>query len=221
MKVSKQRATENRDAIVQVAAAQLRERGFTQMSVADVAEAAGLTHGALYSHFKSKEALQAAAVERAFEDCVAAFAGLTAEQFLSRYLSEQHRDNAGHGCPTAALVSEMPWQSEEARAAFYEGFGRFAAMLKATLQPLEAAGERDLTMLAFAAMTGTLAISRAVQGVDPALANSVLHAVAGQLREVLMARPGRVDRPKRRGVPKKVGNKPADAAAGADAAVPG
>src|ERR1700712_3880504 len=101
MKVSKQQASDNRDAIVQVAAAQIRERGFSQMSVAEVAKAAGLTHGAVYSPFHSKEALQAAAIERAVDDCLAGFSGLTSEQFLDRYLSAQHRDNAGYGCPTA------------------------------------------------------------------------------------------------------------------------
>ena len=196
MKVSKRQASENREAIVQVAAAQLRERGFTQMSVSDVAAAAGLTHGALYSHFKSKDALQAAAVERAFKDCMAEFTGMTTEQFLCRYFSEQHRDDAGHGCPTAALVSEMRWQSDVARAAFYEGFRHFAAMLKNILQSDDAGGERDFTMLAFAAMTGTLAISRAVEGVDRAVADCVLHAVAGQLQEVLALRAGEGGRPK-------------------------
>jgi TetR/AcrR family transcriptional repressor of nem operon len=181
---------------VQVAAAQLRERGFTQMSVSDVAGAAGLTHGALYSHFKSKDALQAAAIERAFKDCVADFTGLTADQVLSRYFSEQHRDDPGHGCPTAALASEMRWQSEEARSAFCAGFGCFAAMLKNTLHAEDGDGERDFTLLAFAAMTGTLAISRAIQGVNQSAADSLLHAVARQLREVLATRPGQADPPK-------------------------
>jgi TetR/AcrR family transcriptional repressor of nem operon len=193
MKVSKQRAAENRDAILQVAGAQLRERGFSQMSVAEVAKAAGLTHGALYSHFKSKEALQAAAIERAFTDCAAGFAGLTPEEFLGRYLSPEHRDNVGQGCPTAALLSEMRWQSEEAKAAFHDGLIRFAALTGDSLGPSEAAEARELALFAFAAMAGGLAIARAIRDQDEVASDAVLQAVAHQLQR-LVAGAARQDR---------------------------
>ena len=117
--------------------------------------------------------------------CTGKFAGLTPEQFLGRYFSEQHRDDLGQGCPTAALMSEMHGQSKEARLAFHAGFTRFAAMLSETLRSGGAPGGHDFSMLALAAMAGTLAISRALQGVDRDLADSVLHSVAGQLPEVL------------------------------------
>ncbi len=185
MKVSKQQAAENRDAILTVAATQIRERGFEQMSVADVAKAAGLTHGALYSHFKSKEALQSAALARAFDDCALGFSGLTLEQFLARYLSPEHRDNAGAGCPTAALMSEMPWQSEEARAAFHDGLVRFAALTADTLGSGPAENPAGLTLFAFAAMAGGVAIARAIRDTDEAASDAVLHAVADQLHRVL------------------------------------
>ena len=183
MKVSKLRASENRDAIVQAAATQIRARGFGEMSVADVAKEAGLTHGALYSHFASKDALQAAAIERAFDQCLAEFSELTPEQFLGRYLSTQHRDNPEHGCPTAALVSEMRQQSDEARTAFHDGLTRFAALAGDSLAPPGTGRGKDFTVLAFAAMVGGLAISRAIRDVDQAASDEVLRAVADQLRQ--------------------------------------
>ena len=173
------------DAILQVAATQIRERGFEQMSVADIAKAAGLTHGALYSHFKSKEALQSAALARAFDDCATGFTGLTLEQFLARYLSPEHRDNAGHGCPTAALMSEMPWQSEEARAAFHDGLIRFAALTGDTLGSDEVEDSAGLTLFAFAAMAGGVAIARAIRDTDQAASDAVLQAVAAHLHRAL------------------------------------
>ena len=185
MKVSKQQAAENRDTILQVAATQIRERGFEQMSVAEIAKAAGLTHGALYSHFKSKEALQSAALARAFKDCAAGFTGLTLEQFLARYLSPEHRDNAGDGCPTAALVSEMPWQSEEARAAFHDGLIRFATLTGDALGSGQVKDSGGLALFAFAAMAGGVAIARAIRDTDEAASDAVLQAVADQLHRVL------------------------------------
>lgn len=185
MKVSKQQAAENRDAILQVAATQIRERGFEQVSVGEIAKAAGLTHGALYSHFKSKEALQSAALARAFEDCATRFTGLTLEQFLGRYLSPEHRDNAGGGCPTAALLSEMPWQSKEARAAFHDGLIRFAALTGDTLGSGHVKDTEGLTLFAFAAMAGGVAIARAIRDTDEAASDAVLQAVADQLHRML------------------------------------
>src|SRR5215469_15798381 len=54
---------EKHDRIVQEASRLFRERGFGGVTVAEVMKEAGLTHGAFYSHFESKEALMAAAVE--------------------------------------------------------------------------------------------------------------------------------------------------------------
>ena len=67
MKVSKAQVTENRLAILQAAARLYRERGFTGVGVADITREAGLTHGGLYRHFESKDALAAEAAAYAFE----------------------------------------------------------------------------------------------------------------------------------------------------------
>ncbi len=48
--------------IVKEASRLFRERGFENVTVGEVMKAAGLTHGAFYAHFDSKEELQAAAV---------------------------------------------------------------------------------------------------------------------------------------------------------------
>jgi TetR/AcrR family transcriptional regulator, transcriptional repressor for nem operon len=48
--------------IVKEASRLFRERGFDNVTVVDVMKAAGLTHGAFYAHFGSKEELEEAAV---------------------------------------------------------------------------------------------------------------------------------------------------------------
>src|SRR5215472_19375815 len=48
--------------IVREASRLFRERGFENVSVGEVMNAAGLTHGAFYAHFASKKELQEAAV---------------------------------------------------------------------------------------------------------------------------------------------------------------
>ncbi|WP_426419740.1 TetR/AcrR family transcriptional regulator [Bradyrhizobium genosp. A] len=191
MKVSKAQATENRGAIVHAAARQIRERGFDQVSVADVARAAGLTHGALYSHFTSKETLQAEATREAFKETLAAFTGLSSEEFLRRYLSPQHRDSAAVGCPNAALVSEIWRQPEETQQAFLEGLLGFINLTSDTLGSDAHEHSRDRAVTVFATLVGGLALSRAIRDVDRAVSDDILRAIASQIKSLIGS--GRVD----------------------------
>src|SRR6266568_8582042 len=60
------------DRILEAAAAVFRRHGFRRSSIEQAAEAAGLTRQALYHHFKSKEALFRAVIERVLESALAA-----------------------------------------------------------------------------------------------------------------------------------------------------
>ena len=61
-----------RDRILDAAMAVFRRHGFRRSSIEQAAEAAGLTRQALYHHFKSKEALFRAVIERLHENALAA-----------------------------------------------------------------------------------------------------------------------------------------------------
>src|SRR3954466_13018807 len=105
MKVSREQAAENRERIVQAAARLFRERGFDGIGVADLMSEAGLTHGAFYGQFESKEDLAAQACARALEQSAAkwdrALAGQKPEDglkaYVSGYLSQRHVNDPGHG----------------------------------------------------------------------------------------------------------------------------
>ena len=181
MKVSKSKASDNRDAILHAASAQMRSRGLDQTSIADVARASGLTHGALYNHFSSKDALAAEAMKCAFENCLRDFTGLSAPQFLKKYLSTEHRDNPEMGCPAAALVSEIPRQPKELRAEFSGGVDRFVALTGDSLEAVAAEHGHDRAVLMYAAMVGGLALSRAIRDVDASGSADILRAVKKQL----------------------------------------
>src|SRR5215831_5083379 len=78
-----------------------------------------MTHGSLYSQFGSKERLVEEALEYAIATSGRTAAGTaTLGQYISDYLSTEHRDKPGHGCPLAALVCEMPRQSDGVRERF-------------------------------------------------------------------------------------------------------
>ena len=181
MKVSKAKASDNRDAILRATSAQMRGRGLSQTSVAEVARAADLTHGALYSHFQSKDALTTEALKCAFADCLREFSDLPARKFVQRYLSAEHRDHPEVGCPAAALVSEIPRQPAELQAAFRSGIDRFIALTGESLEAASAKHGHDRAVLIFAAMVGGLALSRAIRNVDATGASDILRAVRTQL----------------------------------------
>jgi len=61
-----------RDRILEAAMTVFRRHGFRRSSIEETAEAAGLTRQALYHHFKSKEALFRAVIERVHENALAA-----------------------------------------------------------------------------------------------------------------------------------------------------
>ena len=181
MKVTKARATENRDAIEKAAAALIRERGFDQVSVAEVAAAAGLTHGALYSHYGSKEALARAATSRAFDETLGEFAGLSSTEFVQRYLSAAHRDHPEFGCPNAALVTEVWRQPAGTREAFRDGLQRYVQMVAQTLEKGDEAHGKAAAVTVLAAMVGAMALSRAIRDTDPLYSNEILEDVSTQL----------------------------------------
>src|ERR1700761_1634953 len=109
MKVSKEQVAQNREALIGAAAQLFRERGIDGVGVAEICKHAGLTHGALYAQFPSKEALAAEALAEGAARANASMAAArqkgrepTLTDHLDAYLSRQHRDHLGGGCAMAA-----------------------------------------------------------------------------------------------------------------------
>src|SRR5579862_4633216 len=114
MRITKQRAAENRGRVVDEAARLFREKGFDGVGVAELMAAAGMTHGGFYNHFGSKDALEAAACERLFEASVAKMTVIAEEPdaaareaaflaYRERYVSAASRDATAASCPMVAF----------------------------------------------------------------------------------------------------------------------
>ena len=184
MRVSKKQAAENREALLQAANRLFRQRGIDGVGVAEIADEAGLTHGALYAHFPSKEALAAEAFSHGFAGNLAntkAWArerDRSFEEHLGGLISTHMRDDWEAGCPMAASASEIGRHGRAISATFAQAFEQLAAMIEASLKgaiPLRK--RRRLAIAAVAAEIGAIAASRAVAKTDPALADEVLEAV--------------------------------------------
>src|SRR6185312_10941555 len=112
VKVTKEKSAENRAALINTAARMFRERGVDGVGVAEISKAAGLTHGALYAQFPSKQALAAEALAHGLARSHASMTAPkphgapTLSDHLDLYLSLDHRDNLADGCAMAASASE-------------------------------------------------------------------------------------------------------------------
>ncbi|RNJ47245.1 TetR family transcriptional regulator [Mesorhizobium erdmanii] len=184
MRVSKEKASANRDALLKAASRLFRQRGIEGVGVAEIAKEAGLTHGALYAHFSSKDELAAAAFSYGFAGNMAdtrAWAGdrnPSFQDYMGGLLSPFMRDKLETGCPMAASASEIGRQDCGVSASFTDAFQEMAAMLEGSIETIiPAAEKRKLAIAAVAAEIGAMAVSRAIAKTDVALADEVLQAV--------------------------------------------
>jgi TetR/AcrR family transcriptional regulator, transcriptional repressor for nem operon len=157
--------------IVREASRLFRGRGFENVTVGEVMRAAGLTHGAFYAHFGSKEELQEAAI--AYGQALTASRtrsyGATKKgrrAYVDRYLSRWHRDNPGDGCTMAALAEEVARSAPELKGTFERGF---EDLLSA------AGGDRRETIFQAAALLGGIVLARAVH--SPEISDEILEIV--------------------------------------------
>ena len=191
MKVTKEKSAANRAALTQTAARLFRERGIDGVGVAEISKAAGLTHGALYAQFPSKQALVGEALAHGL---ASGHAHMTASKphgaptlsdQLDLYLSLDHRDNLAGGCAMAASASEIARQDEAVSARFAEGFEQMVEAIQATLEPtMLSADARARALTIGAAMIGGVAMARAAAKSRPDLSDEIMAAVRRVLGEV-------------------------------------
>jgi TetR/AcrR family transcriptional repressor of nem operon len=198
MRISKEKAAENRAALIRAASKLFRERGIDGVGVAEISKEAGLTHGALYAHFKSKEELALEALAYGLERTNARLYTATVDgmpdlaHYLDHYLSIDTRDNYGEGCPIAASASEIGRQDKVISARFSEGYMVLARAFErqiAVNQPGSDALARG--MVAVAAMVGSIAIARGTAKGNPLLSEQLLKASRRLLDELMLAAPAR------------------------------
>jgi len=186
MRVSREQAAENRERIIAAAAALFREKGYDGIGVADIMQAADLTHGGFYGHFKSKDDLAAQASRAALAKSATRWTQLASGEqpfaaLVKSYLSSDHRDGAAAGCCLSALGMDAARRGRPVRTAFREGLMRLVGILMTALPGAKAARRRR-ALAVMAQLVGAIVLARAVD--DPALSDEILAAA----RQDLLAR---------------------------------
>lgn len=177
---------ETRRHILDVASTQFRESGIAAVGLAGIMSEAGLTNGAFYTHFASKEELVREVLNEALNRREERHKtnlenGVALEVTIRDYLSTRHRDHAGAGCPTAALVAEIARHPKATREAFTGKMSDLIALMAEQIRQGSAEERRRKAIAIYAIMVGALQLSRAVNDrrlSDEILENAVKTAVA-------------------------------------------
>ena len=184
MRYPASQTAERHEKILHEASRLFRSKGIAGASIAEVMKASGLTHGAFYAHFDSKEALACASVEHAMDQLARELservsAGETPKAtFLSYYLSQRHRDNPEGGCAMPALAIEIA-REPGMRQTFST---RVAGMIRSFVTNLpwrQGRSEEDQAICFMSAIVGAMVLARAVD--DPILSDKILAATRSEL----------------------------------------
>jgi TetR/AcrR family transcriptional repressor of nem operon len=166
-----------RQRIIEKAGQRFKQDGIDGSGVATLMADAGLTNGAFYAHFASKDDLVANVVADQLSKQAEEFsmlppgrAGL--EEYLREYLSPQHRDNLGAGCPSAALLDEIGRCPATTKDAYTGGARSIVDEIAVRLAPEHPRSAYGKALGLFTMAVGTLQLSRALS--DPELADDVL-----------------------------------------------
>lgn len=172
VRYGKEHKQATRQRIIETAGRRLKRDGIDGSGLATLMADAGLTNGAFYAHFDSKQDLVANAVAEQLREQRESFSAQPVEQIVRAYLSVGHRGNPEDGCPSAALLEEIGRSTDATKRAYTDGLLAVIDDIAARLAPDDPQSARVKTLSVFALMVGTLQLSRALA--DRQLADEVL-----------------------------------------------
>ena len=174
-------APEHKDAtrrrMIETSGRRFKRDGFDGVGISALVADAGLTNGAFYGHFASKDDLIATVVSEQLAAQVARVVALpvglaSVETFVREYLSPEHRDDPGNGCPSAALLDEITRQDNATRQAYTDGARALLDAIARRLDAGDSVGAHDRAIGLFTLLVSSLQFARAVT--DPDLSDQIL-----------------------------------------------
>jgi TetR/AcrR family transcriptional repressor of nem operon len=164
--------------IISVAAREYRRRGISRFGVGDAMRGAGLTQGAFYSHFSSKEELVKEALHEAMTGSPVLLEGRqghTLKEIVSHYLEAEHRDHPESGCPAPSLIEEVARHPKKTREGFISDLEAIISLIESRLPKSKTAATRHQAAFAiFSTLIGAIQLARVTP--DPGASNMILEA---------------------------------------------
>jgi TetR/AcrR family transcriptional repressor of nem operon len=189
MRYGEDHKEQTRARVLKEAAREIRAKGPGGIGVAGIMARAGLTHGGFYAHFKSKDALVAAALDAMFEDARSRFERTAVDadpraalrSYVDFYLSALHRDARDRGCPLPSLSGDLARSDADTRVRFGQGVAGLTARVAEKLGLIGYADPERGAASIIAELVGAVALARAVADIaqsDAILANAHASVVA-------------------------------------------
>jgi len=179
---------QKRQQLLQASGALIKESGFAATGVDAIAQAAGVTSGAFYSHFASKSDLLGALVERELQHSTELWAGKLDQSLaqwldyvMDHYLSLAHVQSAGAGCVLPALGAEVARADKPVKEVFARELQRGIDALALRL------GSEQVATAVISQMVGALLLARAMP--TQQAQQAVLDANKATLKVMLLAAP--------------------------------
>lgn len=179
--------------LVETAGRRFKSDGIDGSGIATLVADAGLTNGAFYNHFASKDDLVAVVVAAQLADQAAVIQAMpvgptSVETYLRQYLSPAHRDDRAGGCPSAALLDEIGRCDEATRAAYTSGIGTMIAAVARHLDDGDVTRAKPRAATLVSLLVGSVQLARAVT--DPALSEQILSTAYTQALAIAGVQPG-------------------------------
>ena len=174
---NKEHKEATRKRIIETAGRRFKRDGIDGSGIATLMADAGLTNGAFYAHFDSKDDLVTTIVGEELGRQAARIAELPPgraglEAFVTWYLSRDHREHRDAGCPSAALLDELGRSASETKRAYTKGAKTILDEISARLDPEDPASALGTALALYAMLIGTMQLARALS--DRKLSDAVL-----------------------------------------------
>ena len=187
---NKEHKEATRRRIIETAGRRFKQDGIDGSGIATLMADAGLTNGAFYAHFESKDDLVATVVGDEVGRQASDFAELPSglpglDAFISWYLSREHREHREAGCPSAALLDEIGRCDKDTKRAYTKGAKAILDEICVRLRPEDPESARGTALALYAMMVGTMQLARALS--DRKLSDAVLEEGIRSARAMLGA----------------------------------
>jgi TetR/AcrR family transcriptional regulator, transcriptional repressor for nem operon len=183
MKVSREKADQNRELVLETAGKLFREYGFDGVGVADLMKNAGLTVGGFYKNFSSKEDLMVKTCKKIADQSQEKLMKLANDpnvqnpyaQFGASYLSTKNRDNLSSTCMFSTLANEVQRHDKALNEVFYNNLSALFEYLEPMVPVSGDEDRKKKAMTTFSMWLGALILSRLTSETE--LSEDILNAV--------------------------------------------
>lgn len=184
VRYSKTHKEETRRKLIDSSRTLVKKGGFDSTGVDALMSAIGLTAGAFYSHFKSKQELFEAVIQEEINSTVAMFS-LTPDakvkdalDALNLYVSMGHAVHPESGCVLPALGAELSRSSPEIRSTVEQGLLEIHQAWAKTFN------QEDISWAVLAQAVGSLVMARSIE--SDSLRNEILAANRRYIEKLIL-----------------------------------